>query len=452
MGDAKASRKDVARLFGRAAFGATASDLDRWTGKPYKDVVSFLVDIPSPDARAPAPDDVNRLAIEAASADGGFAAFGLQEAQLWWLERMRTTAYPLEERMTLFWHDHFATGINDKGTGVAAMLAQNQLLRRYSLGNFKTLCEKITLDPAMLFWLDGNVNTAFAPNENYAREFFELFTLGVLPQVYTERDIRESAKVLTGWHTDPFTRLVFFDAGSHTPGSKRVLGRVIEDKAEKEYLELVDVALDQRVSPYFVAYKLVQNFAYAPTTRDLIRSPGPLIAKIARTLARTKWNLREAVRTMLLADEFRYADASRGQQVVRQPVELVVHACKALGMSAKDATAATILSRMGQVLFRPPNVGGWPIGKDWLSPATFLARYDWGILAHQLYSSGLLADPLPPPRDLKAWSARFGLAGLTRNTEAAIKRYLAKRKGAPEAELQTGVLALIVSSPDWMVM
>lgn len=451
MGDAKASRRDVARLFGRAAFGATATDLDTWTGKPYKDVVSSLVDFPAPDARGPAFDDAERVSLEQATNSGGLL-YGMQEGQHWWLERMRTTTYPLEERMTLFWHDHFATGVNEKGGSMSVMLAQNQLLRRHSLGNFKTFCEQMTLDPAMLFWLDGAYNTSFAPNENYAREFFELFALGVVPQVYTETDIRESAKVLTGWHTDTFTHLVFFDPGSHTPGKKKVLGRTIEDKADKEYLEIVDVALDQKVSPLFIAYKLVQNFAYAPTTRDLLRSPGPLIQKIARSLRRTKWDMREAVRTMLLADEFRYADVSRGHQVVRQPVELVVHACKALGIGARDATATTTLIRMGQELFRPPNVGGWPFGKDWLSPATFLARYDWGLLAHQLFSSGLLTQPLPASRSLKTWAARFGLAGFTRNTEGALRRYLSQRKGAPEPELQTGVLALIVSSPDWMVM
>jgi uncharacterized protein (DUF1800 family) len=452
LGNSKATRADVARLFGRAAFGATAADLDTWAGKPYGDVVDALVDVPDPLLRFPAFDELERVALEGGALYDGGGNIALQEAQLWWLERMRTTAYPLEERATLFWHDHFATGPNDKGTGVSSLIAQNQLLRRNAFGNFRTMCEEITLDPAMLFWLDGAVNSAFAPNENFAREFFELFTLGVLPQVYTEKDIRQSAKVLTGWICEPFSRSVFFDEGNHDAGTKHVLGRKITNKKDQEYKEIVDVALDHEVSPYFVAYKLVLNFAYLPKTRDVLRDPDPLVDKIAHMLHKTKWNLREGIRTMLRSDEFRYARPDRGQQVVRQPIELVVHACKAIGIGARDAAAVQILARMGQKPFQPPNVGGWPFGRDWLSPATFLARYDWGLLAHQLYANGLIKDALPKPKDLKTWLARFGLAGVSRNTEAALKSYVRSRKGAPDDELQTGLLALIVSSPDWMVM
>jgi uncharacterized protein (DUF1800 family) len=245
---------------------------------------------------------------------------------------------------------------------------------------------------------------------------------------------------------------VHFDEGNHPPGKKVVLGRTITNKKDREYLDIVDIALSHKVSPLFIAYKLVLNFAYVPETRNLLSAPGPLIGKIARSLRGKKWDMREAVRTMLLADEFRYAAESRGRQVVRQPIELVVHACKALGISARDAAAVKMLSRMGQRPFQPPNVGGWPFGKSWISPATFLARYDWGLLAHQLYNNGIFKDALPAPGDLKAWKSRFGLASLTRNTEAAIRSYLASRRNAPVQELQTGVLALIVSSPDWMVM
>jgi uncharacterized protein DUF1800 len=451
VGRDEASRHDVARLFGRAAFGATAADLDTWSGKPYEDIVSFLVDIPGVDDRLPAFDDARRVFLDQTfGLDAGIGFFPLDQAQFWWLDRMRTTEYPFEERMTLFWHDHFATGPSDKGASVGSLVAQNQTLRRNALGNFRTMCEEITLDPAMLFWLDGAVNSAFARNENYAREFFELFTLGVLPQVYTEKDIRQSAMALTGWHTDPFTRLVFFDPGTHHAGKKVVLGRTITDKGDQEYKEIVDIALDQEVSPYFVAYKMVLNFAYVPATRNVLKDHDPLIDKIAHTLRRTKWDLREAARTMLLADEFRH---TRAGLIVRQPIELVVHATKALGVGAEDGAAVQILGRMGQLPFKPPNVGGWPFGRDWLSPATFLARYDWGLLAHQLFNNGgFFAEPLPQPKDLKTWVARFGLAGLTRNTASALQSYLSSRLGAPAAELQAGLIALIVSSPDWMVM
>lgn len=453
MGAKHATTQDVARLFGRAAFGATAADLDRWTGTPYADVVDHLLDVPPMFGRV-AVDDPLRVALSKGDTlDGGSRIVYLPEqGQQWWLERMRTTAYPLEERMTLFWHDHFATGPTDKGTTLGSLITQNQLLRTHALGDFRTLCEEITLDPAMLFWLDGAFNSSIAPNENYAREFFELFTLGTIPQVYTEKDIRESAKALTGWTVDPFTRIPLFNDGSHSQEKKKVLGRTIEPAGNAEYKEIVDVALHQKVSPYFIAYKLVLNFAFVPSTRNLLDAPGPLIERVAKKLRSTKWNIAEGVRTMLLADEFRYASAGKGQQIVRQPIELVVHALKALNVGAMDARATQTLLRMGQSPFNPPNVGGWPFGRDWLSPATFLARYDWGILAFELYNNAVVKDPLPSVADLKEWIKLFGLAKLSRNTEVAIRSYLKSRKDAPEAELQAGLLALIVSSPDWMVM
>ena len=185
-----ATRAEIARLFGRAAFGASAEQLQIWSQRPYADAVYALVDVPPP----PRKDDdffgeVRRESIQILG-NG-------ETAPQWWLERMRTTPYPLEERMTLFWHDHFATGPTDKGTTLGALIAQNQLLRKHALGDFRTLCEgSRSTRRCSSGWTARN--SSIAPNENYAREFFELFTLGTIPQVYTEKDIRESARVFTG--------------------------------------------------------------------------------------------------------------------------------------------------------------------------------------------------------------------------------------------------------------
>lgn len=454
MGQELASRADVARLFGRTAFGATSADLDRWTDQPYAAVVGFLVDVPDPAVRPPQVDDVARLVHETNKDT-------VDKDQLWWLKRMATTPYPLEERMTLFLHDHFATSVLANGRPDAAMvLHQNQTLRLRSLGDFHALCNELTVDPAMLHWLSGTLNRSGKPNENYARELFELFTLGTIPQVYTETDIRQAARALTGWTVDA-NRAAKFNTGTHDKGTKIVLGRTIANLEAAEYQEVVTAALTckvggQAVAPLYIAYKLVLSFGYVPDTTDLLTAPDPVVAAVAAALG-PAWDLRAAVQAMLMHDGFRSAEGTLGRQTVRQPIELAVHAAKALGYGANQAQLVTLLGRMAQKPFQPPNVSGWQIGKEWFSPTTMIARYDLGITSYNLWAAlnQVLRAALPASADRAGWAARMGLAGFSPGTEAAIwgpGGYLSAPGTTAEAERQKGVLALIMSSPDWMVM
>lgn len=453
MGDPVATREDIARLFGRAAFGATPADLDAWTGKPYVEAVDHLLAIPDPATRTPAIDDARRLALQEVTRGNLDAGLFAREAQKWWLERMRSTPYPLEERLVLFWHDHFATRWRPELPDVGMVLQQNQLLRTYALGNFRAMCIAITLDPAMMWWLNGTQNVVGAPNENYAREFFELFALGVRPQIYTESDIREAARVLTGWYADPFLRSSTFNPAAHDAGSKTVLGETIADLGAAEFQRVIDIALSQPLSYRFVAYKLVLNLAYVPETADLIASPDPLIVQVADALRTSGWDLRAGVRALLLSDEFRYAAPALGRQSVRLPVDLVVSACKAFGVAADGDQTLNLLDRMGQVPFEPPNVGGWPSGRDWLSPVTAIARYDWGVALHAALSlTEAVLPALPPATAYDEWARRFGLAALSPNTRSALDAFLASAAASPEPERQAGVLVLLASSPDWMVI
>ncbi|MGH2691852.1 MAG: DUF1800 domain-containing protein, partial [Actinomycetota bacterium] len=455
-----ATRQDVSRLFARAAFGATGQDLDEWEGQPYETVVDSLLNIPAIDTRPPAPDDAERQAQERAPGITGLLAETepINQAAMWWLERMRTTQYPLEERMTLLWHDHFATAFRDPVPTAPMMLVQNQTIRRNALGSFRTMVENLTVDPAMLHWLNGNENAKGAPNENYARELLELFTLGVIPQIYSEQDIREAARALTGWvvsNTLTGTQ-GSFNANRHDTGQKTVLGVAFGNLGAEEHKKVIDIALAQNTAPKFIAYKMVVEFAYLPPTGDLFQDPDPLVDKVAATLQTTNWNVKEGLRTLLMADEFRFADPAARQQIVRQPIDLVASACKQMVVSARSTNVLTQLGRMGQVPFDPPNVGGWPSSKAWLSPVTMLGRYDWGVTCYNLFASltsaGRLTTPLPASGNLDAWTTRFGLAGLSDNTRTLIQDYLQARAGAAENEKQAGVLILLASSPDWMVI
>jgi uncharacterized protein (DUF1800 family) len=450
MGDPVASRADVARLFARAAFGATAAQLDQWTGQPYASIVDHLLTTPDRTTTQLRVDDVTRVAAELGQ--------NVPLAQSWWLGRMQTTAWPLEERMVLFWHDHWATSVTPDGPSITLVMQQNEILRRHALGNFRAMCEALTIDAAMLAWLDGNVNKVGAPNENYAREFFELFTLGTTPQVYTETDIREAARAYTGWRSDNRLGVPSFQPAQHDKGTKTILGTTVNDLGAEEYKAVVSIALQQPVAPKFVAYKLVQNFAYLPATRDLFASPDPLVDAIASTLVATNWDLRAAVRTMLLADEFRYASPAAGDQVVRPPVDLAVHGAKAAGVAADDPALPKALKATGQSLFEPPNVGGWPVARNWLSTTTAIARYDLAIRLTTIRNQTLetLRPPLPPSSDVVtgawAWTAHMGLAQLAPSTLSALQSYVASRAGAAEIELQNGIFALLASSPDWEVV
>ncbi|MDQ1444847.1 MAG: hypothetical protein QOI20_1311 [Acidimicrobiaceae bacterium] len=445
------TREDVARLFARVAFGASAAELDQWTGRPYVDMVDSLLAVPPPGPLRTQPDDATRNALYAW---GGVvdenATPKLDMIQTWWLERMRTTPWPLLERLTLFWHGHWATAYGpfpDAGM----MLVQNQLLRDHALGSFRAMANAMNVDSAMLWWLSGQDNRTPHPNENYAREFFELFTLGKDPQVYTEQDVREAARAFTGWGTNIYARTVQFDPTLHDNGVKRILGRTVPNLGAAEHEAITDIALAHPVAPRFLARKLVCAFAYVASGDD------PLVAKVADTLRSTDFDLQAAVRTMLLADEFRHPDHAAGRQHVRPPVDVLVSAAKAIGIPLTGSAMPVVirlLGRLGQQPFKPPNVGGWPMGLRWLTPATLLARYD---LAFTLFYARDTTGPgrvlLPPSNDLDAWTARFGMASLDANTARVIREHVdAQDPSLSEEVRQLGVLALLLTSPDWMVV
>jgi hypothetical protein len=453
MASTTMTRADVCRLLGRVAFGATAADIDTWTGKPYTDLVDRLLLVPAAPAGA---DDATRPVPSSTNFQTGFPYGPVDGSRLWWLERMRSAPAPLVERMTLFWHGHFATAVRFPMTPTEAqVMNQLQTLRTLALGNFQQMVEAMTIDAAMLYWLNGTENQVPHPNENYARELFELFTLGKRPQTYTEKDIREAARALTGWFVAPESELVpAFDSTRHDTGTKHILGKTVTDSGAQEFTKVVEAALAQPVAPYFLAYKLVREFAYVPTSRNLMKVQDPLVSAVAATLRSSGWDIAKAMRTLMTADEFRYGSAAKGRQRVRQPVEVAVAACKALGVRADNPAFLEPLQRMGQVLLAPPNVGGWPAGTGWLSPVTTLGRYD---LALAVRNGSPFIPSGPPPTlpkldDLDGWAKTFGLPGFSSATASAIKGYLAGRRKDPEETRRDGVIALILSSPEWVVM
>lgn len=451
---ATATAVDVQRLLARVGFGATPAEVDRWAGRPYAELVSWLVDVPDAASRTPSPDERERVAIERAGRGVPRPEMlgHLESARRWWLERMRTTPYPLEERMTLLWHDHFATGFHEPFPDVSMLMVQNATLRSGSLGRFDALLGSVSLDPAMLFWLDGVRNATPNPNENYARELFELFSLGVRPQVYEERDVNEAARALTGWTVNDSTRTATFVPARHDAGAKVVLGSRIVDRGQHEVHDVVRVALAHDVAPLFVAWKIVRALGWSTTPLDLTRDADPVIRDVAAVLRRTSWDIGAAVRSLLLDDRFRYADAKLGRSRVKSPAEVVVGAARAIGVGLRDDRVLAVMGRMGQVLFAPPDVGGWPVGTAWLAPGAVIARYDvaMALFTRWYEQPAAVRTPLPPAPDLDGWASLLGIADLSVTTKAAITHSFAARSSAEER--QASVFALLVTSPEWTVV
>lgn len=458
-----ATRADVARLFGRAAFGATKNDLDVWTGRDYAQVVDALF-VPATPAPVPLSDEATRVQLESNQYD-------LTSAQKWWLERMRSTPFPLLERMTLFWHSHFATAYTGS-PDVGNMIKQNNTLRTYALGDFRALLHAMTIDGAMIYWLSGFQNRRGAINENHARELLELFTMGTKPQTYTETDIRQAAKALSGWVVNS-SRVGTFAANRHDTSTKTIFGQSVggypsgDARETTEYQEVCNLALAQQTTAKFIAYKMVCSFAYVPDTADLFADPDPLVDAVASALRPSwanpggAWDITKAMKTLLNHNSFRYAQRGTGQALVRSPIELMVHLGRVTGASLNNNNATgwmplNALARMGQAPFRPPNVGGWPKGTAWLSAATTQGRYNAGEMLGRVHASQTAttaaAVKLPASGDIAGWTAFMGLASLSTLTQQRVSAYLADPGTSDEVTKQHSVLLLIASSPDWQVM
>ena len=275
----------------------------------------------------------------------------------WWLHTMLHSPHPLLEKMTLFWHGHFATSAA-KVNSVHLMADQNRLLRRHALGSFRSLLTESARDPAMLIWLDSATNHKTRPNENYAREVMELFCLGI--GQYSERDIKEAARAFTGWEVR--RERFYFNASQHDRGLKRVLGQ----QGNFDGDGVIGILLDQPAAARFIVRKL---FRYLVS--DVAVPSDALLEPLVKQFARD-YDIAGLLETMLGSNLF-FSPHAIGQKV-KSPVELAVGLLHALERTTNMLSLAAELRRLGQGLFYPPNVKGWHGGADWINSATLLGR------------------------------------------------------------------------------
>lgn len=283
----------------------------------------------------------------------------LRELQQWWVREMLATPSPLTEQLVLFWHNHFTSSF-EAVKWVPYLYAQNARFRRHALGDFKVLLSEIVTDPAMLFYLDGRRNLAKKPNENFARELLELFTLGE-GNGYSEADVAAAARALTGWTVDPLTSEARLSVKHHDDGEKTFLGRRGRLGAD----DIVAIILEQPATARHIAAKLYAAFiGGTPDTKTL--------AAAAEAFRRSGYQLRPLLRTLLLSDAF-WSPENRGT-LVKSPVDLVVGSARFAGYHDDTKKLVGRMNAMGQQLFRPPNVKGWPGGTHWITSTTLVAR------------------------------------------------------------------------------
>jgi uncharacterized protein (DUF1800 family) len=264
------------------------------------------------------------------------------------------------EKLTFIWHNHFATAAT-KVRSAASMLGQNQAQRSEGRGNFRTLALAMLTDPAMLFWLDGQKNIAGSPNENLSREFMELFTLGH-GNGYTEQDVKDGARALTGWSIDR-TGTSTFVQSRHDTATKTVLGVT----GNLDATAFCDAVLAQ---PAVAEHVVARTWGQLGSNEQL---PAASLTGLA-TGFRSSWDISAMLTAMLLSDDF---TAARSRMVIN-PVEWLVGAVRALQVPLDDATVkrmVVVLQGLGQVPFYPPSVGGWPSGQAWLSTASADVRF-----------------------------------------------------------------------------
>ena len=392
------NRERAAHLLERAGFGGTPEEVNALAAVPPEQAVARLVNYRSVDNSHLAPFDASDLwddgldpfpvsrpaTTDQAKAKG--EALGVQvkpagnrpmqpvvnkffywlrasrletnRAAYWWASRMLATNRPLEEKMALFWHGHFATS-EEKVRDVRKMLLQLELFQQQGTGNFRDLLVGVAQDPAMLAFLDAGVNVKGAPNENFAREIMELFTMGV--GNYTEQDIREAARAFTGWNYDDLNFVVNRD--QHDDSEKTVLGRT----GRFDGVQVIDIILAHPVTAEYITAKIYRYFVREDVSPALRKELGAVLRD-------NDYAIAPLLRTIFLSRDF-YSAPSVGTRI-KGPAEMVVSTYRKLGLKQmpgvpdfNDTTSA-----LGQQLFRPPTVAGWAQGRSWITPGLLIER------------------------------------------------------------------------------
>lgn len=428
----------IAHLLRRAGFGASPAELDGFVAMGLPATIDHLL---------------NYEQVDNAALDGLLAGQELEldqrlaHLQRWWLLRMIHTQRPLEEKLTLFWHGILTSSFRKVGKG-PEMLMQNKLLRSHALGRYDETLKAISRDPAMLIWLDSRSNKKRAPNENYARELMELFSLGI--GHYTEEDVREAARAFTGWQVQKQDGVFAFsfEERRHDFGEKTFLGTTGNLDGD----DVVDIIMAEPASAEFICRKLFEFFAYDDPEPQIVRD----LAKIFRAKDSV---VRPVVGAILASDAFYSPQAVRAK--VKSPAEIVASTVRALGIRTDAAVLPRTMGAMGQELFVPPNVAGWTGGATWINSSSLLERINFanqvatGRRAKLSYDPAAFFGPeaATPERAVRhAMRALLGGEVSKGMTEALVGFTTGASSGRTVSEeALRGLTYLVLASPEYQI-
>ena len=372
----------AAHLLNRAGFGGTPDEIKAFCELGFDKAVQSVLDGPDDSTQFPKPawaQPRNMLEVrqqmatltpdeKKAMQQGIQKEYRQEDLDLinWWLDRMRFSANPYREKMTLFWHGHFATSVA-KVRDSYLMWQQNETLRQHAFGNFGLMVKAMSRDPAMLIWLDTRQSLKNHPNENFAREVMELFTLGI--GNYTENDVQQGARAFTGYRIDPRDETFRYAPLQHDDGQKQFLGKTGPFTGD----DVLDVIFQQPACAKFIAKKLWTFYAY--------EDPSPaLVDTLASNFRGTSYEIRPLMNDIFRSAEFYSPDSVRNQ--IKSPVQWVVETSKVLETPmARPQVTVNALRQLGQIPFAPPNVKGWDGGRSWITTSTLLYRYNMANFA-----------------------------------------------------------------------
>ncbi|MFN4144544.1 MAG: DUF1800 family protein [Runella sp.] len=347
-------------LLSRTLFGYSRKDLDK--ALSYSSVEVFvekelLANIPLP---APPGEWVAENPI---ANNGTVDSQRYRELTYWWYDRMLSEGTNMREKMTLFWHNHFVSA-RDKVNFPQHMYIQNNLFRRSAWGNFRQLTKDVTIDPAMLIYLDGRLSAGTSPNENYAREVMELFTLGV--GNYTENDIKQAALAFTGWQVTGLNAV--FNQNRFANVNKTIFGKT----GNFRYNDVIDLIFEKPEVAEFLSRKLFREFV-SPKINDTF------VKQMAQVMRANNYEIRPVLKFLLTSDEF-YSTQYKGVKI-KSPMEVTIGILKAFDMTSSQVNNTAdwpyIFSQtqaLQQQLFYAPDVNGWPGQREWISTTTFVTR------------------------------------------------------------------------------
>ncbi|HEY0757554.1 MAG TPA: DUF1800 domain-containing protein [Ktedonobacteraceae bacterium] len=449
------SEVQIGHLLRRAGFGANASELDMYRKLGYQGAVDRLLNYQKVD------DSAMEKSLQALNLNMSAP----QDQQRWWLLRMAWTQRPLLEKMTLFWSGVLTSSFRKVGGPRAyiRMLNQNNFLRTHAFDTFDTILLGITADPAMLFYLDLTKSTKAHPNENYARELMELFTVGI--QNYTQQDVFAGAAALTGWHLKGVDSSVYNPA-DHSTLPVRFMGQT----GSFDYKDIVRILANHPATPWFIGRHLFSFFVHENPSNDDLK---PLVDAYVQS----GHNMGAVMRALLLSPQFSSAQAYRSR--IKSPVEFTVGAYRALGLQGDGQGLPAITTLMGQPLFDPPDVSGWPgdkLSSSWLNSGAWMTRLNYidlllvrGTVTKATQSpidlQGMInANKLTSPETFVDHFAGFMLDGpLPTERRTQVLDYFSATDNASKAQITLsggkayplnrvrGALYLLMSSPEYQL-